>query len=336
MPLGFHKSKRSERVASLELPPGQWERAWNNLRRRDVLGRIGLALLAAAVICSVIRGWDPPDPRYVFRAGYTPPRDIAATVPFSKPNPQATQVARERARAQARYVYEEDAEPLVQLRAQLRNTLAEVAAADSLEKLDPKIRQDFGFSLDGKKTATKEQEEQYLKFRAAFTPQKNLDRVETAVAEVFAPFEERGLLDKLDQSLGPGNQEEIVVYPKGHPNLRQRVLVSDVLIGDGTVLRDALRRRGEIADVADRLSAWLLPRLKPTLRVDPALTKQNMDQAEADVGEVMTQYSAGQTLAKAGQPLNEEQIDLLGLEYAAAMRLRHSEHIGEMIARRSP
>ena len=157
--------------------------------------------------------------------------------------------------------------------------------------------------------------------------------MEKAVTEVFAPFEERGLLDKLDQSLGPGNQEEIVVYPKGHPNLRQVVQVSDVLIGDGTALREALRRRGEIADVADRLFDWLLPRLKPTLRVDPALTKQNMDQAEADVGEVMTQYSAGQTLAKAGQPLKGEQVDLLGLEYAAAMRLRHSERIGEMIAR---
>ena len=45
---------RSERVAALELPPGQWERAWISLRRRDVLGRIGLALLAAAAMCVVI------------------------------------------------------------------------------------------------------------------------------------------------------------------------------------------------------------------------------------------------------------------------------------------
>ncbi len=38
------------------------------------------------------------------------------------------------------------------------------------------------------------------------------------MAEAFAPFEERGLLDKLNQEkLGPGNQEEITVYPLGHP-----------------------------------------------------------------------------------------------------------------------
>jgi len=49
------KRTRSERVAALELLPGQWERAWVSLRRRDVLGRIGLALLAALLMGVVIR-----------------------------------------------------------------------------------------------------------------------------------------------------------------------------------------------------------------------------------------------------------------------------------------
>ena len=48
MPFGLRKRKRFDRVASLELPPGQWERAWIGLSHRDVLGRIGLALLSAA------------------------------------------------------------------------------------------------------------------------------------------------------------------------------------------------------------------------------------------------------------------------------------------------
>jgi putative nucleotidyltransferase with HDIG domain len=51
---------RSERVAALELAPGQWERAWVSLRRRDVLRRIGLALLAAVIMGVLIRAWDPP------------------------------------------------------------------------------------------------------------------------------------------------------------------------------------------------------------------------------------------------------------------------------------
>ena len=140
MPFSWRKRKRFERVASLELPPGQWERAWIGLRRRDVLGRIGLALLAAVATCAVIHGWDPPFP---YRTGYSPPRNIVATVPFTKADPAATAVAQQRARDQTRYVYVQDAEPLVQLRAKLRNTLVELTAAPTLDKLDPKIWKDF-------------------------------------------------------------------------------------------------------------------------------------------------------------------------------------------------
>ena len=71
------KRTRSERVAALELPPGQWERAWAGLRRRDVLGRIGLALLAALLIGFVIRAWDPP---FAYRAGDVPSHDVVARI----------------------------------------------------------------------------------------------------------------------------------------------------------------------------------------------------------------------------------------------------------------
>ncbi|MBN1393829.1 MAG: HDIG domain-containing protein, partial [Pirellulales bacterium] len=335
MPNGTRKSKRSERVASLELPPGQWERAWNNLRRRDVLGRIALALLAAAVICVVIRGWDPPDPRHRLHAGYVPPRDIVAAVPFTKADPVATAAARERARSEALYVYEQDAEPLIRLHAQLRNTLAELTAAASLDKLDPIIWQQFQppSGEGAKPPSAEERKKQFLEFREAFTPQEKLDKVANAVAEVFAPFEEHGLLDKLEQDLGPGNQNEIVVYPKGRRDLRQVFQVADVLIGDGTSIRDALRRREELEGTADRLFAWLSPKLKPTLRRDDRLTKENMAEAEAEVPGVLIRYSVGQTLAKGGQALNKDQIELLGLEYWAALQLRHAKHVGKMIVR---
>ncbi len=77
MPTSSQKRTRSERVARLELPPGQWERAWTGLRRRDLLGRIGLALLAALLMGGMIRAWDPP---FEYRTGYTPDRDVVARV----------------------------------------------------------------------------------------------------------------------------------------------------------------------------------------------------------------------------------------------------------------
>lgn len=323
MSFWLRKRKRFERVSSLELPPGQWERAWISLRRRDVLGRIALALLAAASLCSVIRGWNQP---FEFRLGYTPRRDIIATVSFTKDDSAATQNAQQQARAKTRYVYSRDPVPLEQLRAQLRTALVELTAAPTLDKLDAKLWLDFQPALPqgAAQPTQKEQEEQFLKFRAAFTPQESLDRVDKALAEVFAPFEDRGLLDKLSDKNGPGNQEEIIVYPVGRPKVQRIVQISDVLIGDGTAIRDALRKHPQLSPVADRLFAWLMrPNIiKPTLTADDQLTKQRMDKAEKDVREVRTDYSAGQVLAKAGQALDKDQIDLLLLEYAKAIHER--------------
>lgn len=324
MQFGFRKRKRFERVSSLELPPGQWERAWINMRQRDVLGRIGLAMLAAITTCVVIHGWQPPFP---YRTGYTPSRDIIAAVPFTKTDPVATAAAQQKARSQARYVYIQDAEPLVQLRAKLRNTLVEVTSAETLDKLEPATWKEFQPPLaDGAKPpSAKRQAEQFHEFREAFTPQERLDRVEKALAEVFAAFEERGLLDKLNQEmLGPGNQEEITIYPIGHPEAPRVVRVSDVLLGDGNTIHDSLRKHPDLSAVADRLFAWLFPRLKkPTLTIDEARTKLAMDQAEQAVPEVLVNYTAGQPLAKAGQPLDySPQLDLLYREYIAAMSER--------------
>ena len=320
MPFSLRKRKRFERVASFELPPGQWERAWTSLRRRDVLGRIVLALLAAMAICVVIRGWDPP---FAYRTGDVPSRDVAAAVSFSKADPAATAAAQERARSQARYVYKQDVESVVQLRAMLHNTLVELAAAPTLDKLDPKIWEAFQIPLiEGQKRPTDAQEEeQFREFREAFTPQENLTRVEDALDKVFLPFEAHGLLDKLGEEFGPGDQAQITVYPQGKPELRSSVHISDVLIlvGDRTAIRDSLRKHPELAKVADRLFAWLQPRLKPTLSVDDGRTRLAIEQAVKAVKEVRINYSAGQALAKAGQPLEQDQVDLLQLEYNAAM-----------------
>ena len=53
--------------------------------------------------------------------------------------------------------------------------------------------------------------------------------------------------------------------------------------------------------MADRLFAWLFPRLKPTLSVDDQLTKEAMEQAAKAVPEVLVDYSVGQTAGQ-GRP----------------------------------
>jgi putative nucleotidyltransferase with HDIG domain len=93
MATGGQKRKRSERVAALELPPGIWRRAWADLRRHDVLLRIGLCVLAAVALAIVVRAWLPPFP---YRLGDVPSRELAARVPFEVAYPAGARAPGER------------------------------------------------------------------------------------------------------------------------------------------------------------------------------------------------------------------------------------------------
>jgi len=312
------KRTRSERVAALELPPGPWEQVWIGLRSRDMLGRMALGLVAAVLMCLVIRAWEPPLP---YRSGYAPPRDIVARVPFAKVDPEATKLARERARSLVRYVYVQDPVPLMELRAALRNSIVRLTAAETLAELDRSLWREFELPLpEGAAPPTpQQQEEQFREFRAAFAGQENLERLERALSAAFAVFEQRGLLQELDQAQGKGNQEEILIHPRGLAEPLQVVKVTEALIGDGTALQEALRAQFASEAVADRLFAWLKPKLKPTLTPDDTQTSRAMEEAVKAVPDEVVRYAAGQSLAKASERLTPQVIQLLEMEHQAAV-----------------
>jgi putative nucleotidyltransferase with HDIG domain len=321
MASGGQKRTRSERVAALEIRPGKWERAWANLRRRDVLLRLSLTLLTAVGLCLVIQGWRPP---FSYRIGYVPPRDITARVPFSLPDRAATDIARVRARSQVRYVYSQDAEPLIQLRGALRNSLLEVMRAAAYADVKPETWAEFRPPPDAKgdQPLALEMQSRFEKLRKALQGDENLASFEKALATAMAPFEQHGLLETLPQQLGDGNQDEIVVYPGEQLDAQKIVKVSDVLIGDATAIRESLRKHLPSAEVADIVFDWLRPRLKSTLDQNRAETQKALDTAAAAVKEVLVNYEPGQTLAPAGQPIRMEQWELLRQEHQAAMAQR--------------
>ena len=346
-----HKRTRSERVAALELSPGQWERAWENLQRRDVLLRVALALLAAVVIGIVIRAWNPP---FVYRTGYTPPRDIVARVFFKKEDTEATKEARRRAEDHVPYVYVHDPRPLVQLRSELRNSVIDrVARAETLDELEPDLWKQLQPPRpdDVPEPTTEEQEEAFGRLRAAFSGQENLEWLEKAIAEAFAPFERRGILLSAAGEQGKGNQEEIRIHPRNQAEPLETVKISDVLIGDGTALKENLkaaleRSQGEPqpldgAETAERLFAWIKPRLvqTATLTIDETVNiTAARNEAAAKVEPVMVPYEAGKVLVEAPRPekgstpsvsettktpaLDEADVALLRLEYEALLAER--------------
>ena len=137
---GSQKRTRLERVAALELPPGMLERTWAYLQRGEVLIRLGLCVLTVIGLWFVTSAWSIP---LGYHRNYTPPRDIVANVLFQKADPEKTKEAKAAAARKSRYVYDQDKDPLIQLRAALQNRVVIVAGAKSLSELDKKGWQEF-------------------------------------------------------------------------------------------------------------------------------------------------------------------------------------------------
>ncbi|MHB1036158.1 MAG: HD family phosphohydrolase [Pirellulales bacterium] len=314
---GLKKRRRFDRGAGLQLPPGRIDRALAYLRRRDVLVRLALCLVTVAATWVVAGGWTPP---FAYRTGYVPERDILARMPFKEPDLQATEDARAEAARQVRYVYTQNPEPLVQLRAALRNTIVEVTGAAKLADLGPEVWTKFQAPAapGKKKPSAAEQEAEFKRFRDALAGEGKLADFEKAIHDAFATFEMRGLLEKLPPEQIDGNQEEIQVHPLGDPQSHP-VPIKDVLVGDASALRKKLAAQLKSPEVAERVFNWLRPRLPSTLVYDKQGTQRAREDAATSVPVVLTPYAIGQPLAKAGEPLGAEQIQLLRSEHAAAI-----------------
>jgi putative nucleotidyltransferase with HDIG domain len=311
---GSQKRTRSERVAALELPPGLLERTWDYLQRGDVLARLGLGLLCIVGLWAVTSSWSIP---LGYHRDFSPPRNIVAKVAFKKADPDGTKEARSQAARLVSYVYDQDKDRLVQLRAALQNRVVTVAGAKSLSELDEKIWAEFfpPPRPDAAPPTKDELEQRFKTFHDALATPEDLAKLERAVAESMAPYEQRGLMDKLKQEYNQGNQQEIVVIPKGSPDRPQVVKVSDVLIGEADGLKKSLAERLESPEVAERVYTWLRSRLPTTLAWNEQETKRAIDKAVAAVDDKFILISPGDVLARAGQPLAEADIELLKLEH---------------------
>ena len=97
MATGGQKRTRSERVAALELPPGQWERAWIGLRRGDVLGR---HRPGARGVGGPVRARSAAGTRRLpTGSAHVPMRDIVARAAFTQDDPAATRPPSSKARS---------------------------------------------------------------------------------------------------------------------------------------------------------------------------------------------------------------------------------------------
>ena len=132
----------------------------------------------------------------------------------------------------------------------------------------------------------------------------------------LAPYRETGLLLSHPNL---GNRDEIDISRKGGREPRKTVRVADILADDDSPLQRDLLRELKTADLADPAFQWIRWRLAvaPALLMDESETRKALDAAMASAGAVVVNYVAGQSLAEAKRPLDEDQVRLLRLEHAA-------------------
>jgi hypothetical protein len=323
---GGQRRTRSERVAALELPPGHWERAWLGLWHPDVLSRIGLALVAAVAVCVIIQAWDPPKH---WRTGMVPTRFVTSRVEFKQENKANTEQARRKAREETKAIFQEDKTPLVQLRAKLRTTIADLTKAETLTPQTRILWEEFQPVEKGTAPSKPQDDAAFREFRKALTGKDNLDQLDRAVAEAFAGLEEHGLLANPSKTLNGFNQKTIEVYQADKLADRRDVEVSDVVFDPQAIKQKLTEGLGSKA-IADRVYTWLQRHMHPALPAEPVTTltiqleasKAAQDANASKVEPVVDTYRRGDRLANAGESIDGPKLELLKAEYAAFIEQR--------------
>src|SRR5688572_14850593 len=133
MASGSFKRPRGDRVTGFSLPPGQFARTLETIRRGNVLLRLGLCVLTAVFLWLISAGWAPP---FAYREGYIPARPIITRVEFQQEDPTATQERNSKLRQEMLVVYENDPKPLTQLQQALKEKVFRLVRAETFEKVN--------------------------------------------------------------------------------------------------------------------------------------------------------------------------------------------------------
>lgn len=303
------------------MPPGRWTTLIAQLRRGVVILRLALCALTAVALGAITQSWNPA-PSY--RPDRIPARDIIARTDFSQFDEKATEQAKTDAQRTAKAVYENDEAPLKQLRAAIENDVSQLISAEQFEEVDQGLWELFTPPLaEGTAPLTvEEQAEQFDRFRAALNEEGAEDKFKQSLQEVFAAETRRGLIAELPPE-HDANREQIGVCPLGSVNFQEEVQVGDVLIDNvANRMQRSLSQKLTSIEVAERVFARLRPELPVTLRLNLEATRAAQQAAVDAVEPVNKLFESGSVLAEAGQPLSEQELELLSLEYQEELNLR--------------
>jgi putative nucleotidyltransferase with HDIG domain len=337
MATGASKRYRSTRVGGFSLPPGRFSRALQALRSREVIIRLVLCFVAALVMWGTTRAWAPS---FSYRTGYVPPRDIYVRTDFKVFNATATREQQAQRRQEIPWIYENDPAPVIELRQRLKDRLFQMLESGTFEKVDPKVWSEF-LPLENAPNSSHEQAE-FEALLETLRVDKDLARTEAAMTRATRSWEVDGLLRELKHTNKEGSHVVIMVYPKGNPELKRRVEVSRVRVGEilpkfGEQLHEELVKSNftpaQATVLSQLVSNWLnnqqLPRtLQPNRELSMAEIEKDLETIKA-----YDEYSRGKMLAHGGRPITQAEISLLRQEHEAYLaNLSLGQRIGYSLA----
>lgn len=324
---------RPSRGTTLNLPPNTLARAYDTVRRPEVLFRVAAFVFAALLLWLITGSGTPP---FAYRRGDVPKRKIIARVNFEREDLAESDKKRQEAQLTAEAVYENNPRLLEERRQDLTNKVARLVQAENFAAVQKNpdlatIWQEFspqGDELD---------QQRYDALKTYFTAGMENSRFDEAIKRSLAPLEKSGLLKELKHKPDEGSQVSILVYPTGNKRLMHHAAVDEVRADKAKLplrqrLESELKHNGTMVEnaaaVTELAYGWLESRLPETLTHDQAASSEELARAIAAVKPVMVEYKEGVAeLAPGGKPLGDAQIGLLGLEYEAWIRQLGPEHI---------
>jgi cyclic-di-AMP phosphodiesterase PgpH len=319
---GNQRRSRLPRVTSVEPPSTLLEKTFDQVRRGDVLMRLGMCLVAAAAMIAMVRGWEPP---FGFRSNYTPIRGVVSRVDFKQIDQIKTQNDRENAKRKVTPIFINDTTAFDKLQAKLKNLLNELAALENIDKIRPEtFVQFFPQVMVERPEDMGERLMQLQELRDRVADPAGLDKFYSNVTVALLELKSKGVLDSADAQ-PEGWSEELINLAVRLPDKKQWhqvVTISEVRIEDAkNRLLNHLKNQSDIGEkLGTLIFSWLNPQIIGTLKFDKDSTQTQQEKEAAAVPDAVIAYKANTSiLAPGGTPLRSEQLNLLRNEHTALL-----------------
>ncbi len=328
------KKTRSQRVASLEVRPAGWLAKLRRFRRAGGWPRFLLGILGAFAVWGVIQPWQPP---FAFRIGQTPARDIRARVDFQVVSEEETRIRQADKERKVPLYFRLKTDGIEQVLDQLMADLQELGPLDPAAQDQPnRIPKSFWPLQEGTGQAIPPDVDfldKFARFRQALAEPESFESIRETLDYALRPFREKGFLSQEQLETWPPfphafQQDEFVVIPPGADPLDREQSPKrnkqDAGLDNGRVLSRRLGDKAEMISTADVLFPYLYRKLLglAPLTFDQSFTQQQINQARNQVKPRPTTYRVNTPLALAGQPLTEQEVELLQHEHQELLSRR--------------